>query len=83
VPEWRWDVETDLPEPALRSISLSSTVRRRLDIRYRVETCILATKRLEILSEEWRSGGNGRVGARLGRKSAEKMHWLHEICREW
>jgi len=65
MPEWRWDVETDLPEPAFRSISLSSTVRRRLDIRYRVETCILATKRLEILSEEWRNGGNGRV--QLGR----------------
>ncbi|KAH9963745.1 hypothetical protein BC827DRAFT_1190585 [Russula dissimulans] len=83
VPEWRWDIGSELPEPALRSISLSSAVRRRLDIRYRVETCILATKRLETLSEEWRSGGNGRIGARLGRKSAEKMRWLHEVCREW
>ena len=44
---------------------------------------MLANKRLEVFSEEWRGGGRGRVGARLGRKSSEKMRRLHEICREW
>lgn len=80
---WWWDVEPEPAEPALPSISLMSAIRRRLDVRYRVETCVLAIKRLEVLGEDWRSGGRGRVGARFGRKAAEKMRWLHEICRRW
>ena len=44
---------------------------------------MLAIRRLEVLSEEWHNGGHGRVGARVGRKRAEKMRWLHEICKEW
>jgi len=80
---WRWNAEPDPPESALPSASLTSAIRRRLDQRYRVETCVLAIKRLEVLGEEWRGTGRGRVGARLGRKSAEKMRWLHEICRQW
>jgi hypothetical protein len=96
---WRWNVEPEPADLALLSVSLTvswllcipkaqmefeqSAIRRRLDVRYRVETCVLAIKRLEVLGEEWRSGGRGRVGARLGRKSTEKMRWLHEICRQW
>ncbi|KAN0107372.1 hypothetical protein V8E52_010203 [Russula decolorans] len=83
LPGWRWDVEPGPAEPALPSISLTSAIRRRVDVRYRVETCVLAIKRLEVLGEDWRSGGRGRVGARFGRKGAEKMRWLHEICRQW
>ncbi|KAI9510111.1 hypothetical protein F5148DRAFT_1182501 [Russula earlei] len=82
---WRWDIEAEPAEPALPSVSFikQSGFRHKLDVRYRVETCVLAIKRLELLGEEWHSGGHGRVGARLGRKSAEKMRWLHEVCREW
>jgi len=81
---WPLDVEPEPAEPALPSVSLiTSAIRRRLDVRYRVETCVLAIKRLEALGEEWRGGGRGRVGARPGRKSAEKMRWLHEICKQW
>ncbi|KAH9993156.1 hypothetical protein BJV77DRAFT_372098 [Russula vinacea] len=80
---WRWNVEPKPVERVLPSVSLTSAIRRRLEVRYRVETCALAIKRLEALGEERRGGGHGRVGARLGRKSAEKMRWLHEICRQW
>jgi hypothetical protein len=60
-----------------------SAIRRRLEVRYRAETCVLMVKRLEVLNEEWRVGSYGRFGVRIGRKSAEKMRWLHEMCREW
>jgi hypothetical protein len=55
-------------------------IRRRLDVRYRAETCVLAIKRLEILGEEWHGRDGGRFGARLGRKNAERLGWLHEMC---
>lgn len=58
-------------------------MRRRLDARYRAETCVLAIKRLEVFSEVWRGGGRGGVGPRLGRKGTEKIRRLHEICGEW
>jgi hypothetical protein len=60
-----------------------SAIRHRLEVRYRAETCMLTMKRLEVLSEEWRGGGYGRFGVRIGRKSAERMRRLHEMCREW
>jgi hypothetical protein len=99
LPGWQWDVEPESVEPALPSASVvvsrhlsfcrvnadgkQSAIRRRLDVRYHAETCVLAIKRLEVLDEEWRSKGDGRFGARIRRKSAERMRWLHEMCREW
>ncbi|KAI9442743.1 hypothetical protein H4582DRAFT_1930637 [Lactarius indigo] len=78
---WRWNVG---PVPVLSSSApVLSAIRRRLDVRFRAETCVLAIKRHEILSEEWHGGRVGRVSG--GRKGAdwERMRWLHDICREW
>jgi hypothetical protein len=96
---WRWDVEPESVKPAFPSASVvvsihsspyrvnsdgkQSAIRRRLDVRYRAETCVLAVKRQEVLDEEWRGKGDGRFGARIGRKNAERMRWLREMCREW
>ncbi|KAH9062338.1 hypothetical protein EDB87DRAFT_1606459 [Lactarius vividus] len=86
LPGWRWNVE---PEPVSlistpSSAPVLSAIRRRLDVRFRAETCVLAIKRHELLSEEWRGGRVGRISG--GRKDVDwerRMRWLHEQCREW
>ncbi|KAI9453164.1 hypothetical protein BJY52DRAFT_861352 [Lactarius psammicola] len=85
LPRWRWNVEPSPvpPVPAPSSAPVLSAIRRRLDVRFRAETCVLAIKRHEVLSEEWRGGRVGRVSGRRKSVDWERMRWLHEICREW